>query len=246
MKNIIILLFVIVSLTACEAPIVGTGKIISEQRDCKNFNAVISDLPGNVTITCKADTAYSCKISAQENILKFIECSIEKDELLIRFKRTARIKTMEGIEVQITMPSVKGLKMLGSGNGLIQGNAVTENLLCALMGSGNIKVQGATIGKLRADITGSGNIDFENCTSQKAEYALKGSGSINANNAPADSVRAIVAGSGSIDCIAVKILDAEINGSGDITYLGKPVVIRNKIGGNGKIVGEGTLAESAK
>jgi Putative auto-transporter adhesin, head GIN domain len=246
MKNFIYLILIAITISSCEAPIIGAGKIVSEQRNCKNFNAVINDLPGDVHITCKADTGYSCKISAQENILKLIECSIEKDELLIRIKRTARITTMEGIVVEITMPTIKGLKMLGSGNALIDGNAISENLLCAMMGSGNIKVLGATIGKLRADITGSGNIDFENCTSQKAEYALKGSGKINANNAPSDSVRAIVAGSGSIDCMAVKVLDAEINGSGNITYLGKPSVIRNKIGGNGKIIGEGVLAESAK
>jgi Putative auto-transporter adhesin, head GIN domain len=246
MKNFLYLLSITFIFNACEAPLSASSTSITDKRTCANFTAVISDLPGNIHVTCSADTNYSCQITAADNLMKLIECSIEKDELLIRFKRTARIKDAGKIDVNITMPTIKGIKVLGSGDAEIDGKLVSNNLLCAMMGSGNIKVQGATIGKLRADITGSGNILLQNSTCQKAEYALKGSGSIDATNVPADSVRAIVAGSGAINCMAIKILDAEINGSGDITYLGKPSVIRNKIGGNGKIIGDGVLTESAK
>jgi Putative auto-transporter adhesin, head GIN domain len=248
MKKIFLLLICCNSLlfSACVQSIKGSGKAITKIKNVSNFNAVISDLPANINLRCIPDTAFSCTITAQENIQPYIECLIEKEELLIRFKRATNITTYQKIEINISMPTVNGLKVLGSGDGNITGKLYTQNLLCAMMGSGNINVDGATIGKLRADITGSGNITLLNTTNQKAEYAIKGSGKIDANAAPTDTVKAIVAGSGDINCMAVKILDAEINGSGNITYLGKPSVIKNKIGGNGKISGYGVLTENAK
>jgi Putative auto-transporter adhesin, head GIN domain len=223
---------------SCEPPIKGNGTPITEKRTCNNFNAVITDLPSKVHITAKPDTAFSCTITAQPNILPLIECAIEKDELLIRFKRSTRISSTDNIEINISMPTLNSLKVLGSGNGTIDGNLVSENLLCAMMGSGNIDVQNATIRRMRADITGSGNINLHNTVSINAEYAIKGSGNIQAKLSPADSVRAIVAGSGDIECMAVKNIDAEINGSGKIKYAGKPNISRSKIGGNGQIVAE--------
>jgi hypothetical protein len=240
MKKIVFSILTIATLgfTSCEPPIKGVGTPITEIRTCNNFNAVITDLPGNVHITAKPDTSFSCTITAQPNILPLIECAIEKEELLIRFKRTSRINSTDNIEINIAMPTINSLKVLGSSNGTINGNIISENLLCAMMGSGNIDVQNATIRRMRADITGSGNINLHNTVSIHAEYAIKGSGNIQAQQSPADSVRAIVAGSGEIKCIAVKNIDAEINGSGCIKYTGKPNVSRSKIGGNGQIVAQ--------
>jgi Putative auto-transporter adhesin, head GIN domain len=240
MKNFIyaLLACAIITITSCEPPIKGAGAPITETKSVANFNAVITDLPGNLHITCKDDTALTCSISAQPNIMPLIECLVEKDELLIRFKRTSRIESSEDININITMPTLKGVKSLGSGNTTIDGMLITENLLCSLMGSGEMTVQGATIRKCRADITGSGKISLNNSTCIYAEYAIKGSGTIEAGASAVDSVKAIVAGSGDIHCLAVKNIDAEINGSGNIGYKGKPNVSRNKIGGNGKIEAE--------
>jgi hypothetical protein len=248
MKKIILPFLAIASLhfTACNEPIIGTGTPVSEIRKTDKFNAVICDLAGNVNIVCAPDTTTTVSITAQPNLLPLLECLVEKDELLVRFKRGTNITSADPVNVTIAVPTLKSLKMLGSGNGVISGKLITPSLLCAMMGSGDITVNGATIGKLRADITGSGEIKLLNTTNQKAEYAIKGSGKISAFAAPTDTVKAIVAGSGDINCMAIKILDAEINGSGNIDYLGKPTVIKNKIGGNGTIKGDGVLAETAK
>jgi len=71
MKKIVFSILTIATLgfTSCEPPIKGVGTPITEIRTCNNFNAVITDLPGNVHIAAKPDTSFSCAITAQPNIL---------------------------------------------------------------------------------------------------------------------------------------------------------------------------------
>jgi hypothetical protein len=242
MKNIILIAFVgMLLITSCEEPVVGNGAIKTENRDCKNFNSIITDLTGAINVYCTPDTAFSCNISAQENILQHIECSIEKEELLVRFKRTSKIKSHEPITINITMPNIVSYKILGQSNATLIGDIRNKETLLAIMGNGGINASGLHTDKLRVDITGNAKANILNSACKSAEYAIKGNGTLEAKTNTVDSVRAICTGNGEISCYAAKAIDAEINGNGSINYQGTPVIYRSKIGGNGKINGDGVL-----
>jgi hypothetical protein len=193
-------------------------------------------LPGNAIVTInKNATSASATITAEENILPYIESLTEKEELLVRFKRDARIGKVKEISIKVILPAINSLKILGNGNAELINANETNPVILALMGNGNIITQNCIFNKLSTDLTGNGNFQLLNTACNSAEYALKGNGSIEASNNTADSVKAIVVGNGSIDCKPIKYLDAEVNGNGSIHYSGTPNNINKKIGGNGTV-----------
>jgi hypothetical protein len=83
-------------------------------------------------------------------------------------------------------------------------------------------------------VTGSGEIDLTGNV-ENLEATVTGSGEIDAEKLIAQSATTLVSGSGEIEVQAMNILEATIQGSGDINYIGTPKMINKKIVGSGEI-----------
>jgi Putative auto-transporter adhesin, head GIN domain len=237
MKKIIILLCCISTLFACKnyRSIKGNGEIIIQQREIVPFEKVLSEIAGDIIITCQAGEKYSCVIEAESNLVPLFETKVAQNELVITYKDNANVNATKPITIKITCPQLIGTKLLGSGNLTVNGTILSPKFDASQMGSGNIDLNNATIGALRVNLSGSGEITLKNCTSLNAEYALLGSGNINANGNATKTCKAKITGSGTIDAVVTDTLDAEITGSGDIDYEGNPTVINKTITGSGGI-----------
>jgi hypothetical protein len=83
-------------------------------------------------------------------------------------------------------------------------------------------------------VTGSGEIDLIGNV-ENLEATVTGSGEIDAEKLIAQSATALVSGSGEIQVQAMNILEATIQGSGDINYIGTPGQLNKKVMGSGSI-----------
>lgn len=144
------------------------------------------------------------------------------------------------------------LKLNGSGSLQIDAS-VTGALDIAVSGSGNVKVTGSCK-DLESQLSGSGRIEIASTINDVAEFSISGSGKINAQGT-ANTVKASVSGSGKLlaaDLEALKCtariagsgdveinvkndLDAQISGSGNVSYKGNPAHLNSKASGSGKI-----------
>jgi hypothetical protein len=115
--------------------------------------------------------------------------------------------------VEISVPSLAGLNLSGSGNITVTGIRASR-LTVTLPGSGDISASGS-VSQLNISIDGSGDAQF--------------SGLI------AWNVDAVVSGSGSIFVRATHSLDAKVPGSGAILYSGNPSHVTTSITGSGAV-----------
>jgi Putative auto-transporter adhesin, head GIN domain len=237
MKKIICALICFTLMGACKnyRSIKGNGTVTTQQRDIVPFEKVLSEIAGDVIITCQAGEKYACVIEAESNLIPLFETKVAQNELVITYKDNANINSTKPITIKITCPQLLGTKLLGSGNLTADGTVLSPKFDASQMGSGNIYVNNATIGALRLNLSGSGEITLKNCTSLNAEYALLGSGNINATGNATKICKAKLTGSGTIDAVVTDTIDAEITGSGDINYEGNAVVINKTITGSGEI-----------
>lgn len=120
----------------------------------------------------------------------------------------------------------------GSGDMMIRG--ICKEFDSSISGSGRIS------GKLRINedaqmtISGSGKIEVEG-TSKSVTARISGSGSVRAADLETENCKVTISGSGSVQINVKTALDANISGSGSVSYRGNPSSINSHSSGSGKV-----------
>ncbi len=213
--------------------VAGEGPLTTENRPVGNFTALASALSADVFYT--QDPVYKVEITAQQNILDIIETQIVNNELTIKFRNDVRVKNHEHITVNVSSPTIDGLRISGSGSIVATDSIYSGDMNLTLSGSGNIRLNKLTGTALDANISGSGNISVLNGSVNSGKLKISGSGNIDVMNVPASSATTATSGSGEIRVNVSQSLDVIISGSGSVFYKGNPVV-NTHISGSGKVV----------
>jgi hypothetical protein len=144
------------------------------------------------------------------------------------------------------------LNVSGSG-GLQIEVEVSGELEADVSGSGHIDLKG-NCNRFNSDVSGSGRVMMNANIKEKAEFGISGSGKIEASGI-AKEVRAVISGSGRVyaanletDKCEVRIsgsgdvqinvkseLDANISGSGSVSYKGNPNHVNSHASGSGHV-----------
>ncbi len=220
MNKIVIILLILCGmiLSACSGVvagqqiITGSGKVVSEPRSVSGFSAV--SLEGSGSVEIAFGPSESVVLEADDNILPLIETVLEKSVLVIRTKPNTTIQTTKPIQIRITMKSLSGVLIPGSGHITVP-ELSGDSFSVALPGSGTITV-GGTVNQVTISMGGSGNIYCDKLKAKTATVTLNGSGNITV--------------------YANESLDATINGSGDIRYSGSPAKVNKNVKGSGNIL----------
>ncbi len=213
--------------------VTGEGPQITEDRTIGNFNSVASTISADVNY--KQDPVFKVEITAQQNILNVLETNIVSNELVIKFRNNVHVGTHETIVVNVSSPTINGLRISGSGNLVASDSIVTTGINFTLSGSGNIDINKLKATTIDANISGSGNIAIANGAANTERFRISGSGNIDALNVSASDVTTTTSGSGEMQVNASQNLDVNISGSGSVFYTGNPI-INSHISGSGKII----------
>jgi hypothetical protein len=231
-RLLVILLFVQFS-TSCNRCKKGSGDIASIERGVPQFYGV--ELNGSFDVHIKKDTVQKIVITADDNILPIIETEVEHGILEIEIDDDECLRKSNKIDVYISMPTLRKVRLNGSGKVTGDGQFTGDELDVSINGSGNISLNfnGAN---LRSKIDGSGNITLSG-TANNSSHEINGSGRINAKNTESEKVNTKINGSGNISVSAAQTLKVNISGSGSVGYSGNPVTDVS-ISGSGKVYKE--------
>lgn len=192
--------------------ITGDGSVTSEERTSEAFESIKAR--GGSSIHIKKGAEFSIVINDHENLLKHFKTEVSSSTLILGFDEDKCIINSE-MEVVITMPDLKKIKSLGSGDIDITGKFEGAELTTEILGSGQIQINDSCLYKtLNVSITGSGNANAKRCKFDTAKIEISGSG-------------AMVIGE-------TNSLDVDIKGSGSVSYYGDPSV-KSDIAGSGTV-----------
>ena len=144
------------------------------------------------------------------------------------------------------------LNVSGSGNLKIEADA-SGDMEADVSGSGNLIVKGKC-GGFDSDVSGSGKVSLDLIISEEAEFGISGSGKIQASGSAARVKAAIsgsgkvlaadlvtnscyvrISGSGDVEINVKNEIDANITGSGTVSYRGSPEKINSHSSGSGSV-----------
>jgi len=216
-------LFLTTCVSIARDTITGSGNVTTQDRSATGFDKIENKSSINVIIT-KSD-AFTLKVEADDNIIPYVLTEVKNNILTVRIDNDVNIKGSKKINVYVSLPLVKSIAVMGSGN-------ISSN---DKFGGENIEVQ----------VKGSGDIRFS-FDGNKASILTKGSGDIKFDGNVAHSELGIY-GSGNVQ-MATQGSDADltIRGSGNINLSGTTKAIKGVIQGSGNIEAERFNSENAE
>jgi len=120
----------------------------------------------------------------------------------------------------------------GSGNIDVKGNC--QSLESQVSGSGNVRLEGAIAGRAEVNVSGSGKI-IASGTAREIKTTISGSGEVRAANLEVEKCEVRISGSGDVEINVKRELEANISGSGSVTYKGNPSQVNSHSSGSGKV-----------
>lgn len=120
----------------------------------------------------------------------------------------------------------------GSGNMEVNGNC--RDFESSVSGSGKIKATTTITGKADVAVSGSGKVEMSG-TANQIKTHISGSGKVLASNLEVSKCEVRISGSGDVEINVKDSLDANISGSGSVTYKGNPNQVNSHSSGSGKV-----------
>lgn len=120
----------------------------------------------------------------------------------------------------------------GSGELIVKGSCASFE--SDVSGSGEVNLIAAIREGADFGVSGSGKIRAEG-TAKSVKTSISGSGKVLAANLEADKVDVRISGSGDVEINVKSDLDANISGSGSVTYTGNPAHVNSHSSGSGSI-----------
>ncbi len=213
----------------------GSGKIISETRDVKDFHSVSLSGSGDLIIT--QGSSESLRIDAEDNIMPLLESEVRGGTLYLGFKpNLGAVMNTQPVKFYLGVKTLDSAVLSGSGS--IQADSLkATNFSLTSSGSGNINIPSLTADTLILTITGSGNASIGGVVGQQTAQ-VSGSGEYQAGSLDTQQTTAVVTGSGTETVWARDSLNITLSGSGSVSYYGKPAV-NQVITGSGKVTNLG-------
>lgn len=237
MKQLLILFLALTSISASAQPwetVKGNGQAKTETRQVNAFTSVSSGGAMNVEIAY--GNSNSISIEADENLLPYIETSVDNGKLTIKTSKNKNLKSRSDITVRISMTKIKGIQQSGSGSITGEGKFTNDDETdISLSGSGNLKLDFDSFKDLDLSVSGSGNMNLKGNSTNKLEIKISGSGNIDCLKIPANNVDVKISGSGNVKVNAQNSIDAKISGSGSVFYKGDATDIKSKVAGSGRV-----------
>ena len=121
-----------------------------------------------------------------------------------------------------------------SGSGSIDIKGKCRNFESDISGSGDVALSAAVTERADFGVSGSGKVRASG-TAQKVKASLSGSGKVLASNLDTDSCDIHISGSGDVEISVKTTLDANISGSGSVSYRGNPSHVNSHSSGSGSL-----------
>ncbi len=190
----------------------GSGRIASETRDLDEFDKLTVNVSAYVSVV--VGERPRCVIKCDDNIIPLLSTSVENRSLTISADES--YSTRNKVEIRLETPVLRGVVLNGSGKVDVD-SVTTDDLALRVNGSGCIRAKG-NVKNLAGAINGSGELRLADLEARRCAVTLNGSGDANVH--------------------VLDSLNAQVNGSGSVTYSGSPDNVSSVVNGSGDIIKE--------
>ncbi|MDO9546275.1 MAG: head GIN domain-containing protein [Pelolinea sp.] len=232
MISIVVLLLLV---SGCVFPlrttrIIGSGNKVTETRSVSGFNSI--QLNGIGTLYIEQGNKESLEITADDNIIEYLENDVIGDELRLQVRDFVSFDPTEEIIYRLTVKDLEKIETSGLGK-LEIGPLKTPRLNFEISGSGDAVIKDLQADSLILNISGLGNVKIAGKV-ETQRVDLSGAGFYDAQDLSSSEARIDISGTGKVIVWVKNDLMVELSGSGDFQYYGSPI-LSTEISGMGTV-----------
>jgi len=235
MKKNVLILFLFTCTTISFAQwrtIRGNGEKTTLDRSVEAYENI--KVSGSYVVTIVDGNAGSISITADENLLEYIETKVKNGTLSIRNKKGYRLRYKEKIEITLTANFLEKVVLSGSGRINSDHKIKGEEMKFYVSGSGRVAFN-IDASEIDVKVSGSGKVNLKGETNG-ADFSISGSGNIDGIDLETKDLEVNISGSGDALVNVTEQLKAFISGSGKVKYKSDgDIRIETKVSGSGKI-----------
>jgi hypothetical protein len=199
----------VLSVSACDVfGVRGEGDVISETRQVDSFSVI--EVGGGIRLIAAVGQPQSVAVRAQPNIVPLILTEVSNGTL--RVSSSERYMSTEGVEVDVSMPTLSALALSGGSNGQASGIAGSQ-LSITLSGGSRLDATG-TVESLALDGSGGSRAELEQLAAATVTVDLSG-GSVAIVQA-SDEVRGSASGGASLTVAGDATLNVQSTGGASV------------------------------
>jgi hypothetical protein len=198
--------------SACGVSVAEDGKHEVRSRDVAAFSRI--EVRGSTEVTVEQGRQAALRLEGGTNRIDDLRTWVEGGTLVVEPEDTSGTIDIGGDPARVVAraPGVEAVRIDGSGKVVLR-DLNGPRLATTIEGSGEVRA-GGQVERLRSRVDGSGTLRLA---------ALR-----------ADDAAVSISGSGSADLGTTERLDAEIDGSANVTYAGDPAITED-VSGSGQI-----------
>lgn len=200
-----------------------------ETRDVSTFTKISFGISGNLYL--KQGNTQSLVLEGDD--LDEVTTEVSSGKLRIKRKGNNWGWNNDKVDVYITVKNLEGINLSGSGRVIGESKFEAEDLDLSVSGSGNMDLD-VFAANIESGISGSGSMDIAG-VSDYHRVSISGSGKLDAQDMEVEKYKISISGSGSCRINVSKEIDANVSGSGNISYRGNPDKVYHHASGSGKI-----------
>jgi hypothetical protein len=223
----------------------GSGRLISEQRSVSGISSVNLATIGRMVIKV-ADTE-SLRIEADDNLMPYIKTEVNNGELIIKNQEHINLRSIGRINYFLTVKKLDSIAIYSSGDieapdlkaehfsitiasagNLDMGHLTTNLVKVNIFSSGDVRMASLNADNLEANICSAGDLDIAGGEVKTQTVALNSSGDYRARNLASDEAGVNLNSTGSAIVRVRNRLNASLNSSGDLSYIGSPMLNVNR------------------
>jgi hypothetical protein len=226
---------------------IGSGNVVTEERDVSGFDSI--SIGSSMNLIIEQTGSESLKIEAEDNIIPLVKTSVIGKELVIKLAPGSFI-SIKPINCYVNVKDLKGLKVSSSASADCK-ELTTDKLDINVSSSGRanlvihaneLDIRVSSSGRaslvvhaneLSADLSSSALLTISGDV-VKQNIKVSSSGNYEAGNLLSKECTARVSSSGSATVNVSDLLNANISSSGRVNYTGKPE-IHQEISSSGRL-----------
>jgi hypothetical protein len=208
----------------------GDGNVVEESRTVGGYGRVDHGGVGDLYI--QPGAREELRVRAEENLIDYLKTEVQAGELVI-WKDPVTLMNTRPIEYHLTVGDLDGVALTGAGQ--VQASSLdTGPLAVVLSGAGNMELVDLTAPNLDVRTSGVGGVTASGSVHAQT-IRLGGMGNYDGRDLTSSVADVFISYGGSATVRVQDHLTVTINGSGNVYYIGDPIV-DSTITGSGKVV----------
>ena len=211
----------------------GNGNVVTVERQVGSYEAIT--VGGFYEVTLVKGAEGKITMTAEDNILEYIETEVRGSTLTIKSKDNMQLKPSLGEKVSITIPikEIDAIRLSGSGKVSSSVTLESDNFKVHTSGSRNAELS-IIANRITIISSGSSNITLGG-SAKSLDITASGSSNLRAFELMSDTADIRSSGSSNIRIAVKDRIDLRSSGSSNIKYRGNPEKVHSKSSGSSNV-----------